>query len=104
MLEHIAYVKSLKKFKVCAIEGAILVEGKGYKLLDELWVVTLDKDTAFKRVKERNPELSEADIRNRIDRQTTDKMRLPHASWHYSSAGEWAQNRELIRSQIEKYL
>ena len=42
-----------------AVEGAILVEGKAWKYFDELWVVTLPKDVAFARVRDRNPNLTE---------------------------------------------
>ena len=51
-----------------AIEGAILIEARTYQFFDELWVVTLPKEVAFQRVRERNPNLPEEDVRNRLDR------------------------------------
>ena len=47
MLSHFDYVSSLKKYDACAVEGAVLVESGGWKLFDELWVVTLDKKIAL---------------------------------------------------------
>ena len=70
MFEHFRYVDNLKKgtYDLMAIEGAILIEAKTYKFFDELWVVTLPKEEALKRVKERNPNLPEEDIKNRLER------------------------------------
>jgi dephospho-CoA kinase len=40
-----------------AVEGAVLIEAETYKMFDELWVTTLDKEEAVKRVQTRNPNL-----------------------------------------------
>ena len=87
MLEHFEYVDSLPRgtFDFMAVEGAILIEAKTYRFFDELWVVTLPKEVALERVKERNPELPERDIENRLQRQIDDKQRLKYASFSYSS-------------------
>ena len=45
-----------------AVEGATLIESNYMEMFDEMWVVTLDKKTAFQRVKKRNPNLTEKEI------------------------------------------
>ena len=62
MLDHFAYVDSLRIYDACAVEGAILVESGGWKLFDELWVVTLDKKIAYNRVRLRNPNMPDDEI------------------------------------------
>ena len=54
--------------KIVAVEGATLIESNYMSEFDEMWVVTLDKDKAFFRVKERNPNLSDHEIWNRLER------------------------------------
>ncbi|CDW86370.1 dephospho-kinase [Stylonychia lemnae] len=50
------------QYDVIAVEGAVLIEQKTFVMFDELWVTTLDKHDAVKRVMKRNPELSEKNI------------------------------------------
>ena len=54
-------------------EGATLVESGTFKFFDELWVVTLDKSSAFMRVKMRNPELTDSEIQRRLELQISDQ-------------------------------
>ena len=42
-----------------AVEGAILIEANTFPFFDELWVVTLPKEQAVKRVMERDDYLNE---------------------------------------------
>ena len=46
-------------FDLIAIEGATIIESGTAKFFDELWVLTLDKESAFRRVQVRNPNLSD---------------------------------------------
>ncbi len=57
MLETIAEVEYRyhEQYDAVAIEGAVIVEGKTYSMLDELWVTTLDKEQAVPRLIKRNP-------------------------------------------------
>ncbi len=55
-------------YKICAVEGAILIESGTYKVFDEMWCVTLPKELAIERVKTRNPLMTEEDIMNRLRR------------------------------------
>ena len=59
MLEHFAYVERQGGYDLIAVEGAILVEAKTVKFFDELWVVTLPKEEAVKRILVRDPHLTE---------------------------------------------
>lgn len=62
LLENFSILEHDKKYDIVAVEGAILVESNTYKFFDELWVLKLDKPTAFSRVKKRNPNLSDVEI------------------------------------------
>lgn len=84
MLEHFAWANQAR-FSMIAVEGAIIIEANTYKLFDEIWVVTLSKEEARKRVRERNPELTETQISSLLNRQITDEERLKYASFSYST-------------------
>ncbi len=61
MFEHFRFARD-RRFDIIAVEGATLIEANAAMYFDDLWVVTLPKEEAFKRVRVRNPNLSEADI------------------------------------------
>ena len=67
-------------------------------MFDEIWVTKLDKEDAVKRVKLRNPELSESNVRNRIERQITDEERLKYARFSYDTSDRtpFEENQILI--------
>ena len=50
MLEHFAFVEEKGGYDLIAVEGAILIEANTYPFFDEMWVVTLPKEIAVKRV------------------------------------------------------
>ena len=68
MLEHFAFVERSGNYDLIAVEGAILIEAKTFGFFDELWVVTLPKDLAVKRVLERDSHLTEKEALDRINR------------------------------------
>ena len=70
MFEEFKYVEEnlYKDYDIIAVEGAILIEAKTSPYFDEMWVTTLRKDLALKRVLQRNPELSESRAKDRINR------------------------------------
>ena len=47
-----------KDVGVVAVEGAVIIEANTVPFFDELWVLTLDKKTAFDRITLRDPHLS----------------------------------------------
>ena len=57
-LEEIA-AQRRDEVDIVAVEGAVLIEARTFQMFDELWVTTLDKEDAVKRVVKRNPNLSE---------------------------------------------
>ena len=59
LLQKFEEIDQSGDYDIIAVEGATIVESSTYKFFDELWVLTLDKESAFKRVKQRNPELSD---------------------------------------------
>ena len=67
MFEHFKFALR-KGFPIIAVEGATLIEANAATYFDDIWVVTLPKEVAFQRVRDRNPTLSEIEIRNRIER------------------------------------
>ena len=80
------------KYDLIAVEGAILIEAKTYPFFDEMWVVTLPKEVAMERIRERNPELTESQASDRLNRQITDEERLKHATFTYSSEAPFEKN------------
>ena len=79
-----------------AVEGAVLIEANAAQFFDELWVLTLDRKTAFDRVTKRNPNLTANEINDRFDRQLTDTERLKHATWSYDTGGSIKENMALV--------
>ena len=102
MFEHFKFAFQ-KGFPVIAVEGATLIEANAATYFDDLWVVTLPKEQAIKRVRDRNPNLSDSDIRNRIERQPSDEERLKRANFSYSSMDPFEVNAAKIEERL-KYL
>ena len=102
MFEHFKFAFQ-KGFAVIAVEGATLIEANAATYFDDLWVVTLPKEQAFQRVRNRNPNLSDSDIRNRMERQPSDEERLKRATFSYSSMDTFEVNAAKIEERL-KYL
>lgn len=86
-----------------AIEGATIIESGTAKFFDEVWVLTLDKESAFKRVKVRNPDLSDSEIKKRLEVQTTDEERLKYAHWSYDTSDNHTleENMALVEAKLQ---
>ena len=82
------------------VEGAVIVENRAMHLFDELWVVTVGKGEQLKRIKERNPGLSDAEIKARLSRQTSDAERLKYADWSVSTEKAFDDNVKLILDRL----
>ena len=80
----------------------MLIETGTYKEFDDVWVITIPKDDAFGRVKVRNPGMPDEDILNRLRRQTTDEERLKVATFSYSSAAPFEENRRKIDGRLDE--
>ena len=85
------------------MEGAILIEAKTFGFFDELWVVTLPKDQAVKRILERDPHLSEQEAHDRLKRQIDDEERLKYASFSYSTeSSSFEENEAKILRRLDQ--
>jgi dephospho-CoA kinase len=89
---------------VIAVEGAMLIEANRQSMFDQMWVVTLPKEEAFKRVKVRNPDMLDSDITNRLERQLQDSDRLKHAHFSYCSLDPYEVNKKKIDKQLDEIL
>ena len=110
------WAEQQKQFDIIAVEGAILIEANTYKLFDELWVVTLPKEEAKKRVRIRNPELTETQIDSLLSRQISDEERLKYATFSYTThntsyeencvsiEGRLAKVRDKLKQDSKKYV
>ena len=85
-----------------AVEGAILIEAGSAPFFDEMWTVTLPKQKAIDRILVRNPELTLKEVNDRLDRQTTDEVRLRHSTFSYTTDGvEFETNKAKIMSELK---
>ncbi len=64
--------------EVVVLEGAVLFESGGDRLMDEVWTVAMDKDNVIRRVTARSG-LSEGQICSRIQTQMSDAERIRRA-------------------------
>jgi len=64
--------------RVAVVEAAVLIEADWVPLVDEVWVVTTEPETAIARLAERNG-MSEEQARARIAAQLTNDERRAHA-------------------------
>ena len=97
MLLHFDHAEQNRdKYDMVAVEGAILIEAKSYLFFDELWVVTLPKEQAIERIRVRNPDLPEQQIRGRLASQMDDDQRLTYAQFHYCSEDPFETNARKI--------
>lgn len=64
--------------RTVALEAAVMIEAGWYDLVSTLWVVTVKRDVALKRLMARNG-LSEEEALKRIDAQISNEERCDHA-------------------------
>ena len=67
------------KNDIIVLDAAILIETKLHEIVDEIWLVSIDRQTQIERVKSRN-QLSEAEIINRINSQMTNNERKNYSN------------------------
>ena len=92
------------RYDIIAVEGAVLIEAMTYKMFDELWVTTLDKEEAVERVMRRNPNLGEKQVRDRVLAQIDDSERLKYASFHYNTgdSAPFEENKRIIEGKLRE--
>ena len=62
-------------------EGAVIIEAGYQKYYHDIWCVSINPESALRRLMMRNPELSESEARERITSQLSDEEREKHASF-----------------------
>ncbi|MSQ40063.1 MAG: dephospho-CoA kinase [Dehalococcoidia bacterium] len=77
-ISEIIQEQRVKEAKAVVVEAAILIEAGWKDLVDEVWVTTTDADKVVQRLQQRN-NLTEEQIRGRINAQMTQAERLNHA-------------------------
>ena len=87
-IQEIANVRNQGKYDVLVLEAAVLVEAEWMDIVDEVWVVTVDRKVAIQRAMDRDG-FSQEDVEKRIDAQTSDLKRTKHATEVFDNSGSW---------------
>jgi dephospho-CoA kinase len=82
--------------KAVVVEAAILIEAGWLDLVDEVWVATTDSEQVVHRIQQRN-NLSEEQIRGRINAQMTQAERVKHATVVVENNGDLENLRRRLR-------
>lgn len=88
--QEISNVRNRGKHDVLVLEAAVLVEAEWMDIVDEVWVVTVDRKVAIQRAMERDG-FSQEDVEKRIDAQTSDFERTKHATEVFDNSSSWEE-------------
>lgn len=91
--------RGANKVKAVVLEAAIMIEAGWQDLVSTLWVVTSDKETVLKRLKQRN-NLSEEEALKRINSQMKNEERCRYADIVIDNS-EGVQEEELEKIVVE---
>ncbi len=80
---------------VVVLEAAVLIEAGWQSLVDQVWLVTVNRDVARTRIMERNG-LDQAQADARIDAQLTNEERAQHAQLIIENNGSLEELRERV--------
>ena len=100
--QEIAEVKRREPGTHIVLEAAVLIEANWFSLIDQVWVVTVEPDSARARLMARN-NLTEAQAQARIDAQLTNKERLQHAYVKIDNSGTFDQFRQRVERDWKKF-
>ena len=87
--ERISALRACDPEGVVVLEAAVLLEAGWEDLVDEVWVILADSDTALRRAMERDGSL-ETEVRRRIDAQMPNRERVGRAHVVIENNGEVA--------------
>ncbi|MEJ2131613.1 MAG: dephospho-CoA kinase [Gammaproteobacteria bacterium] len=87
--------------RVVVLEAAVLLEAGWEDIGDEIWVVTVDRDTAVTRATSRDG-VDEAAIQARIDAQLSNEERAARADVVIDNGGTEAELLELLRTEWQR--
>ena len=88
--DEINEVRTAGTQKLLVLEAAVLIEANWMDIVDELWVVTVDRDVAIERTMERDS-LTREDVEKRIDAQLTNEVRMKHADVTLDNSRTWPE-------------
>jgi len=89
------------KNDIIVIDAAILIETKLHETVDEIWLVSIDKQTQIERIKNRN-QLNEEEIINRINSQMTNEERKKYANVVLDNQGTVEELYEKVDIEISR--
>lgn len=87
-IQEISNVRNRGMHDVLVLEAAVLVEAEWMDIVDEVWVVKVDRKVAIQRAIDRDG-FSQEDVEKRIDAQTSDLKRTEHATEVFDNSGSW---------------
>lgn len=87
--------------RVVVLEAAVLLEAGWEDIGDEIWVVSVDRDTAVRRAASRDG-VDEAAIQARIDAQLSNEERAARADVVLDNSGTEADLLELLEAQWQR--
>lgn len=87
-IQEIDNIRNRGNYDVLVLEAAVLVEAEWMDIVDEVWVVTVDRKIAIQRAMDRDG-FSREDVEKRIDAQISDLERTKHATKVFDNSGSW---------------
>ena len=86
--DEIEHVRSTRRHTCLVLEAAVLIEASWMDIVDEVWVVSVDREVAISRTMSRD-NLDRAAVVKRIDSQLTNDERAKHATVIFDNSGSW---------------
>jgi len=84
---------------VVVIDAALLIELGLYKMVDEVWLVTIDEKTQLERLLKRDSFLEEKEAKDRIRAQMPQEEKVKYATRIINNSGDFSQ----LLKQVEDY-
>ena len=98
--EEIKAVQSNDPDKDIMLEAAVLIEANWQDIVDEVWVVTVDEETAIRRIVGRDG-IDQNAAKARIDSQISNNERVKHADVIIDNSGSESELQEKIALNFE---
>ena len=98
---EIAQVREAGEYNVLVLEAAVLIEAEWQDLVDEMWVVNVDRETAIERAMARD-NLTRENIEKRINAQITNEERATHATVVLNNSSSWADLWSTVSSTFDR--
>ena len=94
-------IRSEGKFKVAAVEAALMIESGGYKNFDFLVVVKCSEKNQYERLEKRN-NLTENSIKARLDSQMSILKKKEYADWVLDNSRDLSFMKSQVALLISK--